>query len=232
MLDRLLETGARNRKSGWGGTVSVVVHSAIIGLAIVGTGTAGTRRGGDPIHYIPIAPPPSDPAPAAPRPPSSGHGRSGTAALPTIPRIPVPGPVDLDIAPQTPGGATSADSAVVADIVGSGSGVGSAMITDGGVAHSDVVDSPVRVLSERVPRYPETLRAAGIAGTVAMQFVIDTLGRVEPGSLRVLASTHELFTRAAVASLRDARFTPGEVAGHRVRTLVERSFRFDIGGAR
>jgi len=74
------------------------------------------------------------------------------------------------------------------------------------------------------------LRAAGIAGEVRVRFVVDTAGRAELSSVHVIESSHELFTRAVLASLRQSRFTPGEVSGRRVRTLVERTFRFDIAG--
>lgn len=231
MLDRLLETGARRRKSAWGGTASVIVHGAIIGLVIFRTATAGpavriVER------FVPIVPF----RPAAPSQSAAGSVRGGNPTdqgKPTValPPTAVPGPVDIDIPSLPTTGGLAGDTTLLADIGRSGGG---AVVTGsgGGAVSGETVDTPVRVLSERVPAYPETLRSAGIAGTVTMQFVIDTIGRVEPSSLRVLATSHELFTRAVVTSLRQARFTPGEVAGRRVRTLVERSFRFDLAGAR
>lgn len=226
MLDRLLETGARRGKAGWGGTASVIVHGVIIGLAIVATANAKPPRTvvEGPI-LIPIAAPVPDSKP--------GQDAGGTPGDRTVAdRFPlppiVPGPVEFGIPIPNSEGAIGADSAALSDIIGSGGGATSSL-PGTGIANDGVIDTPVRVLAERAPRYPETLRAAGIAGEVKMQFVIDTLGRVEPSSLRVLTSSHELFTRAVVASLHQARFTPGEVAGRRVRTLVERSFRFNIG---
>ena len=234
MLERLLETGARTRKAGLGGTVSVIVHAAIIGFAIVKTGNAELPRKvvRDPI-YIPIAAPIPDRAPG--RQSGGGTAQSTAADRRSLPVLPVPGPVDFPIAVPAPTGAAIADTSILSEIRGSGGGPTSGnpgANSGAGVTSDNVVDTPVRVLSERVPLYPDALRSAGIAGSVTMQFVIDTLGRVESSSVRALASSHELFTRAVVAALRQARFTPGQVAGHRVRTLVERSFRFDLAGAR
>ena len=64
-----------------------------------------------------------------------------------------------------------------------------------------------------VPAYPALLRSAGVAGAVLVEFVVDTLGRVEPGSLRLVHADHELFA----ASVRDVaprlRFLPAEAQG-------------------
>ena len=46
------------------------------------------------------------------------------------------------------------------------------------------------VLSQPQPRYPSILKHAGIIGYVDLEFVIDASGRVEPGSVRIVASTH------------------------------------------
>ena len=234
MLDRLLESGAQGKKSGWGGTASVIIHSAIIALAVFGTATAdpGIPVDGGYIPVIPLQPPVDNGA--------SGHplhdGAGSTGTRPTVPKIPsvdipttfdttLPGTTSLSIG-------TGADTTLLSEIGGEGSSSG---ITLGGtgVATDASLDVPVRALVDREPAYPETLRTAGISGSVRVRFVVDTTGRAELSSVRVIESTHELFTRAVLASLRQARFTPGEVSGHRVRTLVERSFRFDIaGGAR
>ena len=232
MLDRLPETGARRRKPGWGGTASVIVHGAIIGLVIAKTGSAKppgriTEEG----ILVPISAPIPDTPPGGNT--GAGPGRHAVDTSLPVPQVPVFGPIDVRSPMPPSDGIAGADTAVISEIVGSGGGGTNGIGGTGtGIASDNVVDTPVRVLAERVPTYPEMLRSAGISGSVTMQFVIDTLGRVEPASLRVLASNHELFTRSVVASLRQARFTPGEVSGHRVRTLVERSFRFDIAGAR
>jgi len=229
MLDRLLESGVQREKSAWGGVASVVVHSAIIVLVVAATakGAPGPTFTHIDTHLVPLDPPPSDVASGAVH--HSGTGSTGSRTLPQIPTVDIPTPTFDPTLPGTtplPAGA-GADSTLLSEIGGAGGGPG---ITLGGsgVASDASVDVPVRALVDRAPAYPETLRTAGISGTVRVQFVVDTTGRAELSSVRVIESSHELFTRAVIASLRQARFTSGEVSGRRVRTLVERSFRFDI----
>ena len=231
MLDRLLETGPREKKSAWGGAISVVVHSAIIVIAVYSTAVADPAPifNHDPI--IPIVPPSP-----TPQTPSTSTGRPGKGGVthPDVPRIPTVGPsIDVEVPTPASDVSTAAPNDSLVAEIGSGGGSAGGATLDGarGFANEELLDVPVRLVAERTPIYPEMLRAAGITGVVRVQFVIDTTGRAELSSVRVLDSTHELFTRAVLASLRDARFTAGELGGHRVRTLVERSYRFDIGGA-
>ena len=162
-------------------------------------------------------------------PPHDGAGSTGTRpTVPEIPTVDIPTTFDPTVPGTTPlSVGTGADTTLLSDIGGGGSSSGTTL-GGTGVASDASLDVPVRALVDRAPAYPETLRTAGISGTVRVQFVVDTTGRAELSSVRVVESTHELFTRAVLAALRQARFTPGEVSGHRVRTLVERSFRFDI----
>lgn len=234
MLDRLLESGAQRRKSAWGGTASVVVHGALIALALAATARANPVIDHDPEH-IPVfrlQPPAADGT--AGRRTHDAAGNTGTpTTAPDIPTVDLPTTFDPTIPAAIPVSTSTGlgvDSTLLSEIGGGGSGPrttvgGSAVATDASV------DVPVRALVDRAPAYPETLRAAGITGTVRVRFVVDTAGRAELSSVRVIESSHELFARAVLAALRQARFTPGEVAGHRVRTLVERSYRFDIAGA-
>ena len=228
MLDRLLETGAQRKKSAGGAAVSVVVHGTIIALVVASTAVAkpGPRR----LHDDPVVmrlDPPTDDQPAR----RGTRHEGGTASGPLVPRIPLPGtPISIDapiVTPAAPTDILAGDPTLIAEI---GRGNRASTLGGTGVAADESVDVPVRALGDRAPAYPETLRAAGITGTVRVQFVVDTTGRAEPSSIRVLESTHALFTQSVLATLRSTRFTPGEVAGHRVRTLVERSFRFDIAG--
>lgn len=78
------------------------------------------------------------------------------------------------------------------------------------------------------PRYPEMLRQAGVEGAVEVEFVVDTLGRAEPGSLKILRSDHELFAAAVRAALPAMRFVPAEAGGRRVRQLVRQPFSFAV----
>lgn len=83
-----------------------------------------------------------------------------------------------------------------------------------------------------VPAYPGLLRTAGLEGSVTLRFVIDTAGVVEPGSVVVVRSDHELFTAATLRALSTHRFLPAEVGGSKVRMLVEQRFEFAIGVGR
>ena len=231
MLEQLLETGTRRRNSAWGGTTSVVVHVAIILLVVYATAQSEPRRKilrDDPI-LTRLAPPLADP-PDGKTGAAGGRTRSTTSSN-TTPPPPTPGPVNISTPSSPLEGISATDTTLITDIVG-GRGGGAEISAGNAIATGATVDTPVRVLAERSPAYPEILRAAGIGGTVTAQFVVDTTGRVEMASIRLLASSHELFARAVTASLRDMRFTPGSLGGHPVRMLVERSFRFDIAAVR
>jgi TonB family protein len=80
----------------------------------------------------------------------------------------------------------------------------------------------------RPPIYPEALRARWIEGQVLLQYVVDTLGRVEPGTIRALRSTHPEFERAVREALPFMRFNAAEIAGRKVRQLVQQPFTFNI----
>ena len=78
------------------------------------------------------------------------------------------------------------------------------------------------------PRYPRILLGAGIQGAVVVQFVVDSTGAADPRSLRILRSSHELFSRAVRTVLPRMRFHPAEIAGHRVGVVVEQPFSFVV----
>ncbi|HVH69197.1 MAG TPA: energy transducer TonB [Gemmatimonadales bacterium] len=82
------------------------------------------------------------------------------------------------------------------------------------------VDEPPALLVAPLPTYPELLRTAGITGRVVVQAVVDTSGRAEPGSVRVIASPNPGFDAAARASVLGARFRPARTQGRAVRVQV------------
>ena len=76
------------------------------------------------------------------------------------------------------------------------------------------------------PRYPDALRVAGVSGRVVLQFVIDTLGRIDPVSVSVLESTDPQFEAAVRTVLPQLRFTPAEIAKEKVPTVARLPFIF------
>lgn len=92
------------------------------------------------------------------------------------------------------------------------------------------VERPAAPLGRlRAPPYPPKLRAARVEGDVIVQFVVDTLGRVERPSVRFLESTHPAFDDAVRRTLLVARFRPGELGGRPVRQVVQLPFQFRLG---
>jgi protein TonB len=91
---------------------------------------------------------------------------------------------------------------------------------------SELAD-PAEVISQPAPSYPKVFQEAGISGVVDLQYVIDTLGRVEPGSVKVLSTTHEPFADAAIKAIRESKFRPGRQHGEPIRQLVQQRIRFE-----
>ncbi len=91
------------------------------------------------------------------------------------------------------------------------------------------VDKQVVLLAGNAPPfYPEALRNSGVEGQVVALFVVDEQGRAEEGSIRFVRSDSPLFEDAVRAALRRMRFAPAEVAGRKVRQLVQMPFLFTL----
>ncbi len=81
------------------------------------------------------------------------------------------------------------------------------------------------------PEYPLLAREAGIEGRVIVQFIVDEQGRVQDAV--VVRSPHDMLSEAALATVRELRFTPGQNAGQpvRVRFALPITFRLPAGDA-
>lgn len=141
-----------------------------------------------------------------------------------IPMVSSPLVVDpsiRDFSPRTPGATTTVGAPGT-----SGTPSGS---NNSGAMNELEVDRPVMVLSGyRTPRYPEALRAAGVEETLNARFVVDTLGRIESGSLELTSAEHSAFAAAVRDALANARYRPAEVGGRRVRQQVTQAFVFSL----
>jgi protein TonB len=78
------------------------------------------------------------------------------------------------------------------------------------------------------PRYPESLQRQGMEASFLVQFVVDSTGRVDAKTLDFPKQTHPAFLKAVKDALLRSRFLPAELAGVRVRQLVQQQFTFVI----
>jgi TonB family protein len=91
------------------------------------------------------------------------------------------------------------------------------------------VDEPVAIIAQRAPVYPAALSLAGVSGQVELAYVVDTLGRAEPGSIRTVSSSHPAFEAAARESVLESRYRPARWRGRLVRQLVRQTLSFRLG---
>jgi RNA polymerase sigma factor (sigma-70 family) len=87
------------------------------------------------------------------------------------------------------------------------------------------LDQAPRAAIRRSPAYPAALRAANIPGSVVVEFVIDSAGRV--ANARVVKSTHPDFELPTLEALHEWRFTPGMKGGRQVNTRVTQAFQYE-----
>jgi protein TonB len=78
------------------------------------------------------------------------------------------------------------------------------------------------------PEFPQVLRSAGVSGEVLARFVVDTNGRVEPGSVAITSASHSLFADAVRRWLPRTRYEPARAGSARVRQVVEQRIEFAL----
>jgi TonB family protein len=84
-----------------------------------------------------------------------------------------------------------------------------------------LADEAPRLLSHPPLRYPEVMRQAGVEGRVVVEAVLDTTGRVERGSLRIVAGVHELFDAAARDVVAASRYQPARLGARAGRRRLQ-----------
>jgi len=156
------------------------------------------------------------------------RGFQTVAALQDIPKV-IP-PVDLTQPALDPRDFTGrgVEGGIAAGVLGGTGEVGTAGELDRiyEATTSDARFEQASVVSEPTPRYPAALEAVRVEGRVALEFVIDTTGHVEPSSIRILESTHAAFEAAASDAVVRAIFRPARLSRHPVRQLTRQSIRF------
>lgn len=234
MLRVLLESKARRQRRVGGMALSIAAHLAIIG-AVTATTVHARRPLRDPIVAVHLAPP-AHPAPPTPVEPQQHRtiARETSRGMQDIvvDRIPMPNIIPNGLPPvdQLSSPIPSYETAGIGTPSGNGTGLRSIIDGAGESDNTDWRGSDLlmRIVTSGRPRYPESLRQAGVDGRVVIRFVVDTMGRIDLSSVQVLQSTHDLFTRAVRDVLGNFRFKPAESKGSRVRAMAEMPFEFQI----
>jgi TonB family protein len=91
----------------------------------------------------------------------------------------------------------------------------------------DQVDTPAGLIAgTAVPEYPDSLRRLGVDGKVIVELVVNVDGNLDPASLNLVSSTHQLFTDAVQQSLASAKFRVATLRSRPVRQVLQVPFVF------
>lgn len=234
MFNNLIESKPQKQKSFGASVFSTVFHVAVIGASIFATANAGMEQEEEVVQKVDFVevkkdepPPPDEPAPpppdavVAPPPPKGFQVLAAPVNIPDV--IP-----EIDLSKAL----TNEDDFSGKGVAG---GVASGVVGGTGPVNVDQpyfdfqVEKPVgAVPGGEGPRYPDILRSGGVEGQVLAQFVVDTTGRVEIASFRVLRSDHAMFEQAVRSALPRMRFFPAEIGGRKVKQLVQQPFVFAL----
>jgi protein TonB len=182
--------------------------------------------------YVRVAPMPPPPAVTVRTPPPQATPGPAANPAPTMapPTIEPEGP---ERAPALPIGISTSSTGVPSG-VGLETGAGSSVLMPvpppapprqaGPVRVAQLPIAPKKIADAR-PLYPEIARAARREGTVVLEAVLDTTGRVT--QLRVIQSV-PLLDQAALDAVRQWRYTPSVYGGQPVSVLMTITIRFTL----
>ena len=234
MFENLIETKPKKPKTAKTVALSVIIHAVIIGAAVYGTLEAKEaieKPKAEKIEFVDMKkdePPPPETKPeppppdvvAAPPPPKGFQVLTAPIKIPEV--LP-----DIDLSKKVTDEADFSGKGV-AGVIAKGVVGGTAPVADQTYFEFQVEKQVAPAPGNRGPSYPDMLRSANVEGEVLVQFVVDTTGRVESGSVKILKSSHDLFTNSVRNALNSMRFYPAEIGGRKVKQLVQQPFNFTL----
>jgi periplasmic protein TonB len=230
MFENLIETKPKKPKTLKTMTLSVVIHIVLIGGAVYGTLQAKEaieKPKAEKVEFVEMKkdepPPPKDEPPppeviAAPPPPKGFQVLTAPIKIPDV--LP-----EIDLSKKVTDEADFSGKGVAGGIA---KGVVGAPATDQTYFEFQVEKQVAPAPGNPGPRYPDMLRSANVEGEVLVQFVVDTTGKVEMGTFKVLKSSHDLFTNSVRQALSGMRFYAAEIGGRKVKQLVQQPFNFTL----
>jgi periplasmic protein TonB len=234
MFENLIETKPKKPKTLKTAVLSVVVHSILIAAAVYGTLEAKEaieKPKAEKVEFVEMKkdePPPPEKQPepppeivAAPPPPKGFQVLTAPIKIPDV--LP-----EIDLSKKVTDEADFSGKGVAGGIAKGVVGGTGPVNTDQTFFEFQVEKQVAPAPGSGGPRYPDMLRSANVEGEVLMQFVVDTTGRVEMGSVKVLKTSHDLFTNAVRQFLQSARYYPAEIGGRKVKQLVQQPFNFTL----
>jgi len=214
MFDVLIESKKQSQKGRLAGTsiASIVFHTLVIGGAVYATLSAGQAEEAVVETAMVYINQETQKQPETPPPPQLDVQLKGfqTIVAPTDIPTNIP-PVNLQehFDPKDFSG------------IGVEGGVASGIVPTGDVFSVDVVQEKPERLAGPPLVYPPLLQQAGIEGTVMVQAIIDTMGRVEPNSIKITQTANPGFNESAKTVVLKSLFRPARVYGKAVRVLIQ-----------
>ena len=231
MFNNLVESQPKKTRKMGGTIFSFVAHYGLILFVIYTSAQAATQDDGpkqEKVDFVEVKkeevvkkdePPPPELV-AAPPPPKGFQVLTAPVEIPNV--LP-----DIDLTRRV---TNEADFTGKGAVGGFSTGVETkTAVREDNTYFEFQVEKPVmQAPNSPTPQYPDILRQAGVEGEALVSFVVDTTGRADVGSFKIIRTTHELFATAVKNALPRMRFIPAEVGDRKVRQLVQQPFSFAI----
>jgi protein TonB len=235
MFDNLIESSAKKQKRGGGTVASAIIHAVVISAAVYATAHASQeleKPKAEKVEFVTVKKDEPPKPKEQPKPPPDVVMKApppkGFQVLTAPIKIPDVLP-DIDLSKKVTNEEDFTGKGVAGGISkGVVGGVPTPVNSDQTFFEFQVEKQVAPFPGNSAPRYPDMLRSANVEGEVLAQFTVDTTGRAEMSTFKVLKSTHDLFTNAVRASLPNMKFYPAEVGGRKVKQLVQMPFQFSL----
>jgi len=235
MFDNLIESRAKRQRRAGGVIFSAVLHVVLITAAVYGTLQAKNaidKPKSEKVEFVEMKKKDEPPPPKEqPKPPPDivmkAPPPKGFQVLTAPIKIPDVLP-DIDLSKKVTNEEDFSGKGVAGGIAKGVVGGTPQPVSDQPYFEFQVEKQVASMPGNPAPRYPDMLRSANVEGEVLAQFVVDTTGRAEMNTFKVLKSSHDLFTNAVKSALANMKFYPAEVGGRKVKQLVQMPFVFSL----